>query len=175
MNLDLGNAIRLTELFQSDKESLVELLNNREIYRGTLRIPFPYTGNGFDAWFVRLNERTLEDGQPTAWAIRDGRGRAIGGIGLDPSAEGPSYRAEIGYWLGQPFWGRGIMTSAVQAVSRHGFEELKLGKITAHVFSFNVASARVVEKAGFQLEGYLRKHFLKDGEFIDAKAYGLVR
>jgi [ribosomal protein S5]-alanine N-acetyltransferase len=67
------------------------------------------------------------------------------------------------------------MTVAVQAVCRHGFEELGLGKITAHIFSFNAASMRVVEKCGFQLQGYLKKHFLKDGEFIDAKAYALVR
>ena len=174
MNLDLGNGTRITERLYSDKASVVELLNDREIYRGTLRIPFPYTDDDFESWWERLNERKKDD-QPTAWAIRDATGRAIGGIGLDPSADSPTHRAEIGYWLGQPYWGRGIMTAAVQAVCRHGFEQLGLGKITAHVFSFNAASIRVVEKCGFQFEGLLKQHFLKDGELIDAKVYALVR
>jgi ribosomal-protein-alanine N-acetyltransferase len=67
------------------------------------------------------------------------------------------------------------MTAVVQRVCRHAFEEFGLVKITAHVFSHNTASARVLEKCGFQQEGFLRKHFLKDGQFIDARLFGLLR
>ncbi len=67
------------------------------------------------------------------------------------------------------------MTTVVQRVCRHAFEEFGLVKITAHVFPHNPASARVLEKSGFQEEGYLRKHFLKDGQFIDARLFALLR
>ena len=85
------------------------------------------------------------------------------------------HRAEVGYWLAKPFWGRGIITAVVQRVCRHAFEEFGLAKITAHVFPHNPASARVLEKCGFQQEGFLRKHFLKDGQFVDARLFGLLR
>ena len=88
---------------------------------------------------------------------------------------GQSHRAEIGYWLAKPFWGRGIMTAVVAGVCRHGFEEFGLVKIVAHVFTGNPASARVLEKCGFVQEGLFRKHFLKDGKLIDAWAFALIR
>ena len=67
------------------------------------------------------------------------------------------------------------MTAVVQRACQHAFEEFGLVKITAHVFSHNPASARVLEKCGFQQEGFLRKHFLKDGQFVDARLFGLLR
>jgi len=175
MNLDVGNGIRLAEFRRSDKDALVELLSNQEIYHRTLRIPFPYTADDADHWFANVAMATKKNGQPTRWAIRDQTDRLIGGIGLDDLILGQSHRAEIGYWLGQPFWGRGIMTAAVQTVCRQAFDNLGLVKVTAHVFSSNVASARVLEKCGFELEGCLKKHFIKDGQYLDAKAYGLIR
>ena len=96
-------------------------------------------------------------------------------MGLEGTGLGRSHRCEIGYWLAKPYWGRGIMTAVVRAICRHAFDNLGLGKITAHVFSFNDASARVLEKCGFEQEGFLRQHYLKDGQLIDVKAYGLVR
>ena len=67
------------------------------------------------------------------------------------------------------------MTAVVQRVCRHAFEEFGLAKITAHVFTHNPASARVLEKCGFREEGYLRKHYLKDGRFVDAYAFALLK
>jgi ribosomal-protein-alanine N-acetyltransferase len=99
----------------------------------------------------------------------------IGGCGLNDFEIGKSHRAEIGYWLAKGFWGRGIMTAVVQRLCRHAFEEFGLVKITAQVHSENMASARVLEKCGFQQEGFLRKHFLKDGKFIDARLFALLR
>jgi ribosomal-protein-alanine N-acetyltransferase len=175
MNPHLGNGIQITEVRRSDKESVVTLLDDREIYRCTLRIPNPYTGDDFEKWFTHISESTQENGQPTCWAIRDANGLAIGAIGLTFPGDGQRHRAEIGYWLSRSFWNRGIITASVKAVCQHAFESLGLVKITAQVFSFNDASSQVLEKCGFRLEGYLRKHTVKDGQYLDEKAFALVR
>jgi RimJ/RimL family protein N-acetyltransferase len=88
---------------------------------------------------------------------------------------GKSHRAEIGYWLAKPYWGRGIMTAVVQRACEFAFVEFGLVKIVAHVLSENAASAKVLEKCGFVQEGYLRKHFLKDGKYLDVRLFGLVK
>ena len=99
----------------------------------------------------------------------------IGGVGFTGLESGKSHCSEIGYWLARPFWGRGIMTAVLHKAIELGFERLGLVKLTAHVFAGNVASARVLQKCGFLQEGFLRKHYLKDGKYLDAMAYGLVR
>lgn len=175
MNFQLRHDIRLTEIKRFDEDALIEYLNAPEIYDRTLRIPFPYTAAAAEQWFGIVEKLTKQNGQPVNWAIRNSDDKLIGGVGLEGPGLDRSHRAEIGYWLAKPFWGRGIMTAVVKAVSQHAFENLGLGKITAHVFSYNDASARVLEKCGFEQEGYLKQHFVKDGQFIDAKAYGLVR
>jgi RimJ/RimL family protein N-acetyltransferase len=153
MNLDLANGIRLTEIRRSDQDALIEFLNDRDIYDRTLRIPFPYTAADAERWFCIVENLTKQNGQPVNWAIRNETHKLIGGVGLEGLGLYRSHRAEIGYWLAKPFWGRGIMTAMVKEVCRHAFDNLGLEKITAHVFSFNSASARVLEKCGFEQEG----------------------
>jgi ribosomal-protein-alanine N-acetyltransferase len=87
----------------------------------------------------------------------------------------PTTRPVLGYWLAKPYWGRGIMTAVIRNACQYAFNEWNLMKITAHVFSFNAASARVLEKCGFEQEGYLKKHHLKDGQLIDARLFGLLK
>lgn len=99
----------------------------------------------------------------------------IGGIGLHGLDLTQPHRIEIGYWLGKPYWNRGIVTHAVKAITDYAFRELGFVRITAHVFEFNPTSARVLEKAGFVFEGRLPKHYQKDGKIFDGLAYGLVR
>ena len=175
MNLEIANGIRLAAYRRSDQDALIEFLNEPDIYARTLRIPHPYTVADAEKWFDRVEQLDEQHGNPVRWAIRNEADKLIGGVGLEGPGLDRSHRSEIGYWLAKPFWGRGIMTTVVGAVCRHAFDNLGLGKITAHVFSFNDASARVLEKCGFEQEGFLRQHFLKDGKSIDAKAYGLVR
>jgi ribosomal-protein-alanine N-acetyltransferase len=175
MNLEVSNGIRLTEIRRSDQDALIEFLNDRDVNATTVRIPFPYTAADAEDWFTTVGQLTRQNGQPVNWAIRNEADKLIGDIGLELEAGCRSHRAEIGYWLAKPFWGRGIMTAVVKAVCQHAFENLGLARITAHVFSFNDASARVLQKCGFEQEGYMKKHYLKDGKFIDAKAYGLVK
>jgi len=174
MNLPIDNHLALSEFRSTDKPCLVEYLNDRDIYDRTLRIPHPYTEEDADTWLGIVARSTKREGQPIQWAIRDSADELIGGCGFDGLRIGKTHRAEIAYWLAKPYWGRGIMTATVQRVCEYGVTEFGLVKIIAHVFDFNIASARVLEKCGFELEGRLRKHFKKDGQYINAKLYGLV-
>jgi RimJ/RimL family protein N-acetyltransferase len=175
MQINVNGHFYLSEIQASDLAAFVEYLAEKEIYDRTLRIPHPYTEADAQAWLAIVEKTTREQGRPVKWAIRDRDDRLIGGVGFDDFVLGKSHRAEIGYWLAKPYWGRGIMTAVVQKACAFAFAEFGLVKITAHVFADNLASARVLEKCGFELEGYLKKHYLKDGRLLDAKAYALFR
>ena len=175
MKIVMNDQVQLSEFRRSDKPALIEHLNDQDIYDRTLRIPFPYTEADADGWLGHVAGVTTQQGRPVQWAIRGADDAVIGGCGFDGFRVGKSHRAEVGYWLAKPYWGRGIMTAVVQQVCRIAFEELGLVKVTAHVFVHNPASARVLQKCGFQEEGFLRKHFLKDGRFIDARLFALLR
>jgi RimJ/RimL family protein N-acetyltransferase len=175
MNLIVNDQIRLTEFLTTDRPALVQHLDDKDIYERTLRIPYPYTDTDAEAWLPLVAEMTRQQGRPVCWAIRSTDGSLIGGCGFQGLQVGESHRAEIGYWLAKPHWGQGIMTVVVRRACAHAFEEFGLVKVTAHVFAGNGASARVLEKCGFQQEGYLRKHYVKDGKFIDARLYALLK
>jgi [ribosomal protein S5]-alanine N-acetyltransferase len=175
MKIVVNNQIHLSEFRPRDRCAIVALLNDRDIYERTFRIPFPYTDADAEAFLARVAKATDQHGQPAHFAIRTGDDALIGGCGLNDFEIGKSHRAEVGYWLAKPFWGRGIMTAVVQRVCEHAFEKFDLVKIIAHVVTHNPASARVLEKCGFVQEGLLRKHFLKDGQFIDVKLFALIK
>lgn len=99
----------------------------------------------------------------------------IGGVGLTFGSDVYRRSAEIGYWLGEPFWGRGITTAAVIAVTDYAFAEHDVVRVEAAVFESNPASARVLEKAGYVLEGRLRKSVTKDGHTLDELMYARIR
>jgi [ribosomal protein S5]-alanine N-acetyltransferase len=173
VRLIVNDTIHLSEIRPSDKPALLEHLREKEIYDRTLRIPYPYTEADADDWLALVAKAIQQQGQPVQWAIRNEDGFLIGGCGFDGFQIGKSHRAEIGYWLAKPSWGKGIMTAVVRRACEFAFNEWGLVKITAHVFSFNTASARVLEKCGFEQEGYLKKHHRKDGQLIDARLYAL--
>lgn len=175
MNIVVTSQVHLSEFHSSDKPALVQHLNDREIYARTLRIPFPYTAAAADEWLALYAKTTVKQGRPVHFAIRSADNALIGGCGFNGIEVGASHLAEVGYWLAKPFWGRGIMTAVVERLCRHAFEEFGLVKITANVHAHNQASTRVLEKCGFQQEGYLHRHFLKDGQFVDARLFGLLR
>ncbi len=159
----------------TDVATLVELLADEEIARMTLRIPHPYHPADAETFLASIAKTATEHGEATTFALRLASGKLIGGIGLSRGEQSWSHRAEIGYWLGRPFWKQGIMTAAVQAIIRHAFDDVGLLKLTAGVFSFNNASARLLEKCGFVEEGCLRRHLPKDGQRIDVRMFGLLR
>jgi RimJ/RimL family protein N-acetyltransferase len=175
MKVVVNDQVHLSEFCSSDKDALIEHLNDPDIYDRMLRIPFPYTDADADKWLALAAKVTEQQGRPVLWAIRTAEDALIGGCGFDGLRIGNAHQAEVAYWLAQPFWGRGIMTAVVRRVCRHAFQEFGLVRITAHVFAHNPASARVLEKCGFQEEGLLRKHFLKDGKFIDARLFALLK
>jgi RimJ/RimL family protein N-acetyltransferase len=175
MKIVVNDQVHLSEFRSSDKPALVQHLNDRDIYGRTLRIPFPYTDAFADAWLALAGKITEQQDRPVRFAIRGAADTLIGGCGFEGFQVGRSHRAEVGYWLAKPYWGQGIMTAVVQRACQHAFEEFGLVKLTAHVFSHNTASARVLEKCGFQEEGFLRKHFLKDGQFLDARLFALLK
>ena len=165
----------LSSFALTDKPALLEHLGTRDVYKTTLNIPYPYTEGDADWWLSRRMEAMRGQLNETTFAIREGGGKLIGSIGAEGFSPGLSHKAEIGYWLAKPYWGQGVMTETVRAFVDYALTELELLRLTAHVFEGNAASARVLEKNGFKLEGKLRKHFIKDGEFIDARLYGLLK
>jgi ribosomal-protein-alanine N-acetyltransferase len=103
-----------------------------------------------------------------------GKEHLVGVIGIYPQSDVYRGTAELGYWLGQPFWGKGIATAAVRRIVEFGFEELHLRRIFADVFASNPASRRVLEKAGFQLEGVRQLAIIKNEQIQDDYHYAIV-
>ena len=157
---------------KGDEHSLQKSINDKEIYRFTLRIPYPYTLQHAKEWVKScLSAYKKKSITEVKFAI-DISGGVAGGIGL---REIDGHKAELGYWLATKHWGKGIMTAAVRLVSNYGFRQLQLRRIYAAVFAKNKASARVLEKAGFKFEGLMRKLHKKNGRFIDAVMYAKVK
>ena len=99
--------------------------------------------------------------------------RLIGGIGLHPDPQ--HNRAELGYWIGVPFWGNGYATEAARAVMKYGFEKLQLNRIFAAHFRGNTASGNVLQKIGMRYEGQMRQAVVKWGQYIDLERYAILR
>lgn len=155
----------------SDVASLVQHADNPKIWRNVRdRFPHPYRRAEGEAW-VRVARAHVPE---TSFAIDVG-GQAVGGIGLELQDDVYRRSAEIGYWLGEAYWGRGIATDAVRGLTEWAFGRFDLCRIYAKVFEWNPASARVLEKAGFALEGCLRAAVTKDGATLDELLYALVR
>jgi len=173
--INIRGGIHLSGVRLTDKPALLEHLSSKEIHDTTLTIPHPYLESHADSWLEKKIETNRLAGKEVSFAIRDAEDKLIGGISADGLALGTTHRAEIGYWLGVQFWGRGIMTDAVRAYALYAFDELGLLRLTAHTFEFNVGSFRVLEKNGFKLEGRLRQHFRKGDKLLDARIYGLLR
>jgi ribosomal-protein-alanine N-acetyltransferase len=102
-------------------------------------------------------------------------GTAVGGIGVHPGEDVYRYTVTVGYWLGEQFWGRGIMTEVVTGVTEFCFDNFSLHRISAEVFANNPASARVLEKAGFTFEGRLKNNVMKDGQVLDSLLYARTK
>ena len=169
MHLQLNQA-EIRSWRESDADSIWPLANNKKVWRN-LRdgVPHPYTRADAVSWIAAARARKPE----TVFAIAV-EGQAVGGIGFHPKEDVERLSAELGYWLGEPYWGRGITTEAVIAVTRYAIEQHGLVRIFALPYAWNPASARVLEKAGYVLEGRLRRAVIKDGEIIDQLLYAWV-
>jgi ribosomal-protein-alanine N-acetyltransferase len=155
----------------SDIAALVRLANSRKIWLNVRdRFPHPYSEAGARQWIAL---RAADAGNPHQFAI-EFEGGAIGGIGIEFFTDVHRLTAEIGYWLGEPFWGRGFATIALRAMTEYAFATFDLRRIQAMVFEWNPASSRVLEKAGYRLEARLRNYIIKDGRIGDALMYARV-
>jgi RimJ/RimL family protein N-acetyltransferase len=173
LNLKINDRISVSDIGPQDKAAYMEHLRERQIYEQTLNIPFPYTEVDADWWLDYVAKETAErNGRSVNWAIRRAEdGFLIGGVGYHALKIGAVHKGEIGYWLAKPYWNQGIMSDVVAKMSDYGFKEFGLIRITANVFAFNIGSAKVLEKNGFQCEGVLRSHYKKDGRIFDGKLY----
>ena len=154
-----------------DEDCLVKYANNRKVSINLRdRFPFPYTLNDAHEWIAFAGSK-----EPVINFAIEFDGQAVGGIGLIPGEDVFRRCAEIGYWLGEPFWGKGLMVEALKAVTLYAFEQLDFIRLHAGVFDWNPASARVLEKAGYILESRMKKSVFKDGQILDQLMYVSIR
>jgi RimJ/RimL family protein N-acetyltransferase len=169
MRLDLGSCV-IRSWQAGDAEALARHANDRRVSINLRdRFPHPYALADAETW-LRLNA----DRTPEANFAITVDAQAVGGIGLVLHEDIERCSAEIGYWLGQEYWNRGLATAAVRALTAHGFATLPLTRIYAVVFAENTASMRVLEKAGYRCEGRLRRSVIKDGIVHDSVMYAIT-
>ena len=165
----------LSPIELTDKQAHVEWLNEAEFHQNMDNIANPFTENDAKEWLKSL-ESKLIDQKPMVLAIRRSSDKKlIGSIGIYHSEPSSTQIVEIGYWLAKPYWGQGIISKAIEAFVKYSFEELNVLRIFAKVFDRNISSWRVLEKAGFKLEGIQRQHIYREGEFLDDRLYGLLK
>jgi ribosomal-protein-alanine N-acetyltransferase len=161
--------LQLRPYTDADIAELVPLIGTREVAATTLRIPHPYTERDAREFFALLHDpRKIW----LAITLR-GDGRQIGGVGL--TVDDQHQHAELGYWLGEPYWRQGYATEAAREMLRYGFDTLQLHRIFASHFKHNPASGRILVKLGMRYEGCQREHICKWDQFIDSELYGMLR
>lgn len=172
IQIDLGVAGAIVRLWRvGDEDSLVRYANNRKIWLNLRdRFPHPYTRADADVWVARV----MDQEPPTNFAIVVGD-EAVGGTGFDVKDDVERRSAEIGFWLGEPHWGKGITTAAVRAVTAYAFATFDLVRLFGYVFEWNAGSMRVMEKCGYQREARLKRAATKDGKTIDVYVYATLR
>lgn len=149
------------------------LAGAREVAATTLHVPHPYEDGMAEEWIRTHGPSYAEASHATFAVVERSSGDVVGAIGL--IADLANSRAEVGYWIGVPFWNRGYATEAGRIILRFGFEELGLDRIFAAHFGNNPASGHVMKKLGMRYEGRLRQHIRKWGRFEDLEYYGTLR
>jgi RimJ/RimL family protein N-acetyltransferase len=155
----------------TDAEPLQRHANNRNVSIHLRdRFPYPYELQHATTFLARIAEQA----EPTAWAI-EVDGEAVGGIGIEMHSDVERVSAEIGYWLTERLWGRGIVTEVVKAVTREAFRRFDITRIYAVAFADHAASIRVLEKCGYVKEGFLKQSAIKDGKIRDQFLYAAYK
>jgi RimJ/RimL family protein N-acetyltransferase len=163
--------LTLSQLVEKDVSSIAELLQHRIFSDLTSNIPYPYVENDARSW-VKMSKEAFENNAGYTFAIRNKEGQIMGAIGLHDREDD---KAELGYWIGIPYWNKGYVTEAAKAIIDFGFDELKLNKIFATHFLHNPASGRIMEKIGMKKEAVLIKEVKKDGEYFDLVRYCILK
>jgi len=164
---------KIREWKVEDAARLAEMLNNRNILNN-LRdgLPYPYTEKDAEEYITSM--LAADKTKTFAFAIT-ADDKVVGSIGVFRCDNIHSRTAEMGYYIGEPYWGCGLGTSAVTQVCKYIFERTDIIRIFAEPFAYNIGSCRVLEKAGFQFEGLLRSNAVKNGKVIDMRMYSLIK
>lgn len=164
---------RIRQWRLEDKNDLAVMLNNKNILNN-LRdgLPYPYTIDDAERYITAM--LSADQTKTFAFAIAVNH-RVVGSIGVFRCDNIHSRTAEMGYYIGEPYWGRGFCTSAVKQTCQYIFEHTDIIRIFAEPFAHNTASCRVLEKAGFHLEGTLHSNAVKNGSIADMKLYARIK
>jgi ribosomal-protein-alanine N-acetyltransferase len=163
--------LRFFEL--SDARMVQQLAGNEEVARTTLAIPHPYPDGAAEQWIENVRQSS-EKGDSYAFAmIKKEDGSLIGNMSMGVSQK--HKRAELAYWVGQPFWGQGFATEAARRIVQFGFDDLDLNRIFAAAMTKNPRSYNVMSKIGMNEEGTFPQHVLKWGIYEDLVFYGMVK
>jgi RimJ/RimL family protein N-acetyltransferase len=156
---------------KSDIDALIKYANNYNVYKCLKdTFPYPYTEDDAVVWLANCTVQNPE----TNFAITD-ENELIGAIGFKLNEDVFIRNAEIGYWLGEPFWGRNIVSQAVKEITKYIFNNYKINRIYASVFEGNPGSKRVLEKCGYVLEGIMRKAVFKEDKYLDQYTYAILK
>jgi [ribosomal protein S5]-alanine N-acetyltransferase len=154
-----------------DEASLANHANNYQVWRNVRdAFPYPYTLEDAKQWIALCKTET----KPTVFAI-DIDGQVVGGVGIVLQKDVFRKNAEIGYWLGETFWGKGIATEAVKELTQYAFKHFDIERLYAGVFEYNPASMRVLEKAGFHLEAVHKKNICKENQLYNEHLYVIFK
>jgi len=159
---------------ENDVESYLKCLNDITVHNNTLTIPFPYTEEDAKNFLNFCEQKNREFNRVMNWAIRKADGELIGGIGFHGISAEKIIREEVGYWLAEPYRGKGILPKILNEVCEIGFMKYNFRRIEAPVFEWNNSSARVLEKCGFQFEGLLLNYYLKNNLIINCRMYAKI-
>lgn len=165
--------IKIRKWQLADAVDLAQILSNENI-QNNLRdgLPYPYTKKDGEAYISAMLAADVKDTFAFAVTVQ---GKAVGNISVFRQENIHRQTGELGYYLAEEYWGKGIMTQAVKQICTYVFANSNLFRIYAEPFAHNAASCRVLEKAGFVLEGILRQNAVKNGEVVDMKMYSLLR
>jgi ribosomal-protein-alanine N-acetyltransferase len=166
------NRLILRPFNLSDANAVEELANHHLIADTTLNIPHPYPKGAASDWITRLGEHSENNTSHTFAVTAKENGELLGSMTIRYEKYN---KAELAYWIGVPFWGKGYATEAATRLLQYGFEEKQLNKIFAAAFTRNPASSKVMEKIGMTYEGTFKQHVQKNGQFEDLAFYALLK
>lgn len=161
----------LSQLEEKDIPFIVEFLQHRIFSDLTSNIPYPYTEDDAKFW-VKMSREVFENKTGFTFGIRNKEEQIIGAIGLHDRDDD---KAELGYWIGIPYWNKGYVTEAANAIIGFGFKELALNKIYATHLLHNPASGKIMEKIGMEQEALLKKHVKHGDEYFDLAMYSIFK
>lgn len=165
-----SDQVILRSFNSSDIDALSELLNNKKIW-DQLRdyLPHPYSKKDAEQY---INSKAGE--KPILTFAIEANNKLVGNISLKPQDDIHRHSAELGYWIGEPYWGDGYATQAIQNIVTYGFQEMNLARIFANVMENNQGSMKALTKSGFQLEGISKKGFIKNDRYLDEHRFAIL-